>query len=63
MKRLGKFTGTIYDEDYDFSQYPECCHCITDEEAKDEEFIIDAHMNDLKDCVMCFGCPASHGRR
>lgn len=57
--RLGKFTKTIYDESYDFSKCPECCSCITDEQAKDENFIDKHHLEDLKQCIVCFGCPAS----
>ena len=59
MKRLGKFTKTIYDENYDFSNCPECCVCLTDEEANNEEFINKHHIKDLMDCVTCMGCPAS----
>ena len=59
MKRLGKLTGTIYDNNYDFSQCPECCTCITDEQANDEEFVKQQHLKDLQDCMTCFGCPAA----
>lgn len=59
MKRLGKFTGTIYKEDYDFSNCPECCVQITDEQAKDEESITQHHIKDLIDCITCMGCPAA----
>lgn len=59
MKRLGMFTKTIYDEDYDFSQCPECCSLISDEQAKDDNFIGKHHVNDLMKCVTCFGCPAA----
>ena len=59
VKRLGKFTKTIYDEDYDFSQCPECCTQISDEDAENEEFIDKHHLRDLMDCVRCFGCPAA----
>lgn len=59
MPRLGKFTGKIYQEDYDFSNCPECCVCITDEEVKDDTFISAHHVKDLMDCVKCFGCPAA----
>lgn len=59
MKRLGKFTKTIYEDGCDFSQCPECCTQITDEQATDEDFINKRHVSDLMDCVRCFGCPAS----
>lgn len=57
MKRLGKLTKTIYDETYDFSQCPECCTYISDEEANDEEFIKQLHRKDMTDCVTCFEYP------
>ena len=63
MKRLGKFTKAIYDETYDFSQCPECCTCISDEEANNEKFIDQHHLKDLMDCVCCFGCPAAERNR
>ena len=63
MKRLGKFTKTIYDESYDFSQCPECCTCISDEQANDKEFIDQHHLKDLQDCIRCFGCPAALNSR
>lgn len=59
MKRLGKFTGKVYDENYDFSQCPECCTQISDELAQDEEAIGKHHVNDLLSCIGCFGCPAA----
>lgn len=59
MKRLGKFTGTIYEEDYDFSNCPECCVQITDEQVKDEESVKQRHIKDLMDCITCMGCPAA----
>lgn len=58
MKRLGKFTKNIYEENYAFSLCPECCTVITDEQANDEEFINEHHLKDLLDCVRCPGCPA-----
>lgn len=59
MKRLGKFTMRIYDEDYDFSKCPECCTQITDEQAEDEEFVRKRHIGDLMGCLRCLGCPAA----
>ena len=49
MKRLGKFTGKIYDDDFDFSKCLECCVCISPEQANDEKFIADRHTKDLLD--------------
>ena len=58
MMRLGKFSGTVYSED-EVKNMEECGVCITDEQAKDEEFIQQHHMKDLMDCVTCMGCPRS----
>ena len=63
MKKLGKFTKTIYGEDYDFSQCPECCVQISDEEAQNEDFINAQHMKDLLDCCGCFGCQAAQSNK
>ena len=59
MKRLGKFTGKIYDDDFDFSKCLECCVCISPEQANDEKFIADRHTKDLLDCLNCMGCTAA----
>lgn len=59
MKRLGKITKTIYPDGYDFSQCPECCTLISDEDAENEEFIATKHLTDLIDCIGCLGCPAA----
>lgn len=59
--RLGKFTGRIYAENYDFSNCPECCVCITKEQAEDVGFITAQHLSDLRDCLECMGCPAAKG--
>jgi uncharacterized protein with PIN domain len=63
MKRLGKFTKTIYPDDYDLSQCPECCTQISDDKANDEEFVNNYHVRDLMDCLRCMGCPAAQKSR
>lgn len=60
MKLLGKFTKTIYPDDYDKAKIKECCTQISDDKANDEEFINNHHVRDLMDCVRCFGCPAAN---
>ena len=57
MKRLGKFTGTIYPDNYDKHKIWECCTQIPDDKANDEDFINEHHVRDLMDCMRCFGCP------
>ena len=39
MKRLGKYTGNIYDENFDTSKINECCLLIKDEDAENKEYI------------------------
>jgi hypothetical protein len=56
MKRLGKYSGRIYEEN-EVHTMKECGVCITDEEAKDEEWVSKHHVNDLMDCITCLGCP------
>lgn len=58
-KRLGKFTGTIYNEDYDFSKCPECCNILTDSQANDSAFIEAKKLSNRSTCTFCMGCPAS----
>ena len=55
-KKLGKFTGTIYD-DNDNPQ--ECCTCISDEQANDDNWQTMKHALDTLDCDGCLGCPES----
>lgn len=63
MKRLGKFTGTVYGDGYDLSQIKECCLLISDEQSTNEEFIYMKKLKHLSDCANCFGCPASQGKQ
>ena len=58
MKRLGKFSGKIYNEE-EIKNMEECGLCISDSEANDEMFIQNRHIKDLKDCLKCFSCPLS----
>ena len=58
MKRLGKYSGNIYNED-EVSTMEECGVLITDDEANDKEFIKHHHARDLVDCIKCYACPMS----
>lgn len=60
MKRLGMFSGKVYEES-EVKNMNECGVCITDEEANDDNFITNHHMKDLMHCVNCFGCPRAKG--
>lgn len=54
--RLGKYSGKLYTED-EVKNMQECGVCISDEQANNEEWINERHLQDLKDCVICCGCP------
>lgn len=58
MKRLGKYSGKVYEE-HEIQNMDECGTVITDEQAADKDFIKKHHMCDLVQCVSCFGCPTS----
>ena len=60
MKRLGKFSGKIYDESYDIDLIEECCLLISDEQAENEEFIRSQRVKNLLICAQCYGCPRSN---
>lgn len=57
MIKLGKYTRTIYDKDYDFSKCPECCVNL-DDKISEEEFD-KVLLRNLLECVTCLGCPAA----
>lgn len=56
MKRLGKLSGRIYEEN-EIHSMEECGICITEEQSKDENWIKIRHAKDLIDCNNCGGCP------
>lgn len=55
MKRLGMYTGHIYDESDELPE--ECCMCITDEEANDEAYIRRHIAINFIGCRTCLACP------
>ena len=60
MKRLGMYSGKIYEFDYDVSQIEECCLVISDEEANNKEWIANKHEEHVSECSNCFNCPLSN---
>lgn len=58
MKRLGKFTGIVYNED-EVKTMTECGVMITNEQAEDEAWKASERIRNLKDCLTCMGCPKS----
>ena len=63
MKRLGKFTGTVYNEDYDFSKCPECCDVLTDSQANDSAFIEAKKLSNRSTCTFLYGVPGGNGKQ
>ena len=59
MPRIGKYTGAVYQDDYDFSKCPECCTVVTTEQASDEHYRTNLVLRNLLDCSNCRGCPAA----
>ena len=59
MKKLGKFTNTIYDAEYDVCHIHECVRYISDHQANDELFLYGIHEMFLKECATCMRCPES----
>lgn len=56
MKRLGKYSGQVYEENEIYAM-EECGVCITDDQSKNKDWISKHHANDLMDCIICCGCP------
>lgn len=59
MPRLGKFTSTIYDDNYDFSNCPECCVVLSATQLNDSDLIAELKAKNILDCLTCHGCPAA----
>lgn len=53
MKRLGFWSGNIYDENKRAEDLKECCLVLSDYEEVTPELIQRVH----KDCPFCTGCP------
>lgn len=59
MKRLGLFTGKIYEDGYDAALIEECCLCLSDKQAEDAAFVEQMRTKSSEKCARCMGCPAS----
>ena len=59
MKRLGFFTGKIYDETIDTASIKECCLYLTKDNENNEEYIAERKADNKQRCMSCFGCPIS----
>lgn len=56
MKRMGLYTGNIYDDSVDPETIKECCVNLNQNDLKDEELIVRMR----KSCDDCIGgCPES----
>lgn len=60
MKRLGKFSGRIYNSE-EAAGMKECGIVLTNTEAADEEYIKNHHKKDYEHCITCMGCPMAQG--
>lgn len=63
MKRIGIFTGKIYDEHFDFNKIKECCKEISDETADNPTLVKFIYLMEHENCEGCFGCPASRNNK
>lgn len=59
MKRLGMYSGRIYNEDQ-VKDMEECGVMISDEQANDKEWIANQHSEHIGECSNCFGCPLAN---
>ena len=61
MKRMGFYSGTIYSEnDLMENNIHECCRILTEEEEKFlPSQLKDLHLQWMKKCEGCLGCPMS----
>ena len=57
MKRLGFFSGNVYD--YAERDTEECCMLISEDQANDENYIKKKHYVLKLECNGCGGCPMS----
>lgn len=62
MRRVGNFTGKIYDADYDFAHCPECCTMISEDQLSNEGFLQNLRQNNILKCLSCAGCPAARNQ-
>lgn len=53
IKITSAFANTVSSE----YKMEECGVCIADEHAKDEEWVSKHHIQDLVECIACYGCP------
>ena len=55
MKRLGRFTGKVYDEKESL-RIEECCDVISDAQANNKAWIASKHEKDFEKCKGCMAC-------
>ena len=58
MKRIGRFTNTVYNEDYDTSKITECCTLVEDKDVE-EQTCLATNMKRKLECLQCMGCPTA----
>ncbi len=55
MKRIGRFTGKIYDEK-EVLRINECCDVISDAQANNSEWVKERHKEYMVKCSKCMSC-------
>ena len=59
MKRLGLFTGKIYEGTNDEALNTECCYQLSDEQAANDSFVALLRAKSAEKCTRCKGCLAA----
>lgn len=59
MKRLGLFTGKIYESDNDEALNTECCFQLSDQQAANAAFVEQLRAGSAQKCARCKGCIAA----
>jgi len=55
MKRLGRFTGKVYNEQ-EALRIEECCDVISDAQANNKAWLESKHKKDFEKCRECMSC-------
>jgi len=58
MKRLGHFSGKIYEDNVDVKTIEECCTVIPKEKENDEAYL---DLLQSRERIMCMMCPGECG--
>lgn len=59
MKRIGIFTGKVYEGNFNINEITECCKMVSDETASNSNLVKFIHLTEKQRCEGCFDCEAS----